>query len=537
MDFWEPMTGQVITGETEMNNVMLIISRTQPLERGEDETPAVYGVLEELVKGCRNYSVFWPQQAADRQPIGTRRKEAKLIANEHTLRVAVMLSDSIILSFVSLRASGFEQAGASMANSSLPGRANVNKEQIFIAANIVNAHLVRGAWGRSLAQLIEILGPENVFLSIYENDSGPETVEALTALNETLACNRSVVAGAHLDMETMASVPHPIPKLGRAVKRVEYLSHVRNKALAPLDVSNAVEDASADGFRAANDVVFDRLLFLNDVYFDALDAAHLLFSTRAESGTARYEAACALDFDSPLHFYDSLATRDFDGYGVGYGPHFRSFPWFGRGDSGQTRDAVLAGSDAVPVRSCWGGMVAFNARWFQPNVTSDPVRFRSTNELYWDASECCLINADISSKFLNENPAARDHGIFMNPYIRTAYDERTFQWIPLAKHFETAGAFLQDILTRFSVFPYDSERRQEEVGQEVRRRVWTSHRSDALLDQAHGQYREQSLIAEPGGFCGIRRMDVMRKDRLAALKKGEKTYDEFMSPGNLYKPF
>ena len=41
---------------------------------------------------------------------------------------------------------------------------------MFIAANIVDEELIRGPWGSRVVELVELLGRENVFLSIYEND-------------------------------------------------------------------------------------------------------------------------------------------------------------------------------------------------------------------------------------------------------------------------------------------------------------------------------------------------------------------------------
>ena len=39
-----------------------------------------------------------------------------------------------------------------------------------------------------MLKLIDLLGGDNVFLSIYENDSGPGTVEALKELRRKLIC-------------------------------------------------------------------------------------------------------------------------------------------------------------------------------------------------------------------------------------------------------------------------------------------------------------------------------------------------------------
>ena len=67
---------------------------------------------------------------------------------------------------------------------------NPNREKVFIAANIVNEDLIRGAWGTRVLELIDIIGPENTFLSIYENDSGPGTKAALRELGQKVKCTR-----------------------------------------------------------------------------------------------------------------------------------------------------------------------------------------------------------------------------------------------------------------------------------------------------------------------------------------------------------
>lgn len=65
---------------------------------------------------------------------------------------------------------------------------NPNHEKVFIAANIVDEHLIRGPWGERVLELIDIIGPDNAFLSIYENDSGPGTKAALRELGQKVKC-------------------------------------------------------------------------------------------------------------------------------------------------------------------------------------------------------------------------------------------------------------------------------------------------------------------------------------------------------------
>ena len=65
---------------------------------------------------------------------------------------------------------------------------NLRREKVFIAANIVDEDLIRGEWGKRVVELVDLLGNDNVFLSIYENDSGPGTKAALQELGKKVQC-------------------------------------------------------------------------------------------------------------------------------------------------------------------------------------------------------------------------------------------------------------------------------------------------------------------------------------------------------------
>jgi hypothetical protein len=94
------------------------------------------------------------------------------------------------------------------------------------------------------------------------------------------------------------------------------------------------------------------------VFFDPIEAAQLLFSTNVgPNGRAEYSAACAVDFIAKVMFYDTFVVHDMEGYGMG----LMFYPWFPATDEQQSRNDVLALKDAVRVRSCWGGMAAFDA--------------------------------------------------------------------------------------------------------------------------------------------------------------------------------
>ncbi|KAI9802608.1 MAG: hypothetical protein M1833_001682 [Piccolia ochrophora] len=416
------------------------------------------------------------------------------------------------------------------------GNANPNGEQVYIAANIIDEALIRGAWGNAVLDLIDLLGPENVFLSIYENDSGPETTAALKDLERKVPCKSSIVS-EHLPLEDIPKVK--LPSGEQRVKRIAYLAEVRNRALRPLEGE-------------AKDTKFDKLLFLNDIVFSPTDAAQLLFSTKAGSdGRTKYRAACAVDFINAFKFYDTYATRDAEGYSMGV----PFFPWFSNAGSSRSRQDVLSESDAVHVRSCWGGMVAFEAKWFQeagspdadlslegmssedrnlnwhwnntwlpPRREPQPVRFRSESDLFWEASECCLIHADIQPEG-QRHTGLQDSGIYVNPYIRVAYDKRSFRWLQTTRRWERLYILPHRLVNWFAGLPFFNPRRTEVEGEEVKDRVWKVEEADKKAhSQARavkGSWKTVTRTAGRGGFCGGKRLQVLKDNP----RKGEKMWE------------
>ena len=71
-----------------------------------------------------------------------------------------------------------------------PGRGNVNNERIFIAAALHDpgGTLVGKNWGSAVLQLVDLLGPQNVHLSIYENDADPRAKAALESMQNKITC-------------------------------------------------------------------------------------------------------------------------------------------------------------------------------------------------------------------------------------------------------------------------------------------------------------------------------------------------------------
>lgn len=303
------------------------------------------------------------------------------------------------------------------------------------------------------------------------------------------------------------------------LKRITFLADVRNRALAPID---------------SNGVRYDKILYLNDVNFDPIEATQLLFATNIDStGRADYAAACAVDFIMPFKFYDRFATRDFDGFITG----LVFFPFFTSAGTGTSRSDILAGKDAVRVRSCWGGMVAYEAKWFQeqassglqpgavpsaspqpvsPNTRASPLRFRYDTDTFWESSECCLINADLQYRQTGTGMPANPR-IYLNPFVRVAYDEKTLSWLSLVRRPERLYAPIHDILNYFVGFPEAQERFNEEPGSNVTDSVWQyddpakGFAPNATQADRQGHYADISRIAEPGSFCSSRNLLVMNE--------------------------
>jgi hypothetical protein len=367
---------------------------------------------------------------------------------------------------------------------------NIRNEKVFIAASLYDptGKLAQGAWGSSILQLITLLGEENVFVSIYENEiedknktrprssSSQESSAARLALEQLsnhIPCNKSILYET-MDLDQLPTVV--IPTTGeKRVKRITYLAETRNRALRPLNsngnsTGNSNSDSDSEEMKLATRTRFDKLLFLNDVAFDPIDALQLLFSTNVDSnGIAQYRAACAVDFINQFKFYDTYATRDLDGYSMG----LPFFPWFSSAGSERSRQAVLAGSDSVPVRSCWGGMVAFDARYFQNengliDAAGDlPARFRALtdSDYRWDASECCLIHADIQRPPDNDGSSMElETGVYMNPFVRVAYDTVTLSWLSTTRRVEGLYSGVQRIGNYLVGLPWFNPRREYKVG-------------------------------------------------------------------------
>ena len=70
------------------------------------------------------------------------------------------------------------------------GRGNSNNQKIFIAATLRDPEgtLVDGYWGHSVLELVDLLGSDNVYLSVYENDVDALAKASLEKFRKSLSC-------------------------------------------------------------------------------------------------------------------------------------------------------------------------------------------------------------------------------------------------------------------------------------------------------------------------------------------------------------
>ena len=381
------------------------------------------------------------------------------------------------------------------------GSANPENQKIYIAASVYDegGHLLGGTWGEAVLELIDILGNRNVYLSIYENTAGEMAQVRQFEFERKIQCQHTLVYEDPPSLDTFNQIT--LPDGSRRTKRVAYLAEARNKALEPL--------------QELQDKKFDKLLYLNDVIFDPIEAAQLLLSTNMdEHGHTAYRAACAVDFINPFKFYDTYATRDLEGFSMGV----PFFPWFTNSGHGSSRADVLAGKDAVRVKSCWGGMVAFDAKPFQENP---PLHFRATDDVFWDASECCLIHADLLNKGTFEEDG--DYvGVYMNPYVRVAYDNGTLSWLPTIKRIERLLTIPHNLINHLVGLPWLNPRRSDVAGAQVKEKVWMP---DENL-KSGGTFGEQIRESNGDGYCGVRMLQLIKE----TPRDGEKNWENMPVP-------
>lgn len=248
--------------------------------------------------------------------------------------------------------------------------------RIFITSLHWNNEAVLPRWSAELVKLVQVLGRENVFVSIFESGSWDASKSLLGGLDERLSAmhvERNITLGAGTHEEFVSQRPGKSKKEGwvktlrgkEDMRRIPYLASLRNQGLEQLVRLSEAGNA------------FDKVLYLGDVVFQVEDVLNLLNTNKGE-----YAAACSLDFSRAPAFYDTFALRDSEGY-----EHVtQTWPYF---RSQKSRKAMKL-MEPVPVRSCWNGIGKLSGSsgnilmlTLFSRYACRPVRLQSATPLSW----------------------------------------------------------------------------------------------------------------------------------------------------------
>ena len=111
------------------------------------------------------------------------------------LIITVLVTFTLILwPLYSYPPSHYRTLRKSCQESKEPGRGNISREKIYIAATLYDpgGSLVAGEWGRAVLELVDLLGFQNVHLSIYENDADESAKAALQEMAKKAKCTRLI---------------------------------------------------------------------------------------------------------------------------------------------------------------------------------------------------------------------------------------------------------------------------------------------------------------------------------------------------------
>ena len=169
---------------------------------------------------------------------------------------------------------------------------NPTNQTYFIASNLFNSERILPRYTEALLQFIDDVGPHNVYVSIYENDSQDRTPEMLRAFSIELRRR-----GVRRRIKTVTK-----RKGFKHLERIRRLAYLRSEAMDPLWVELG---GRLDGRP------FDRVIFLNDILYDT-EAVHTLLATNG----GVFDQACAIDYyaiglyDTYVFLSHSWVTRD-----------------------------------------------------------------------------------------------------------------------------------------------------------------------------------------------------------------------------------
>lgn len=235
------------------------------------------------------------------------------------------------------------------------------------------------AWASETLQLIDILGRQNVYVSVTENDSMDDTATKLRQFGTELK-GRNIMHNVNI---TSGIREKPLKDPWRSVPhRVGYMTNLRNGAL------QALEDVRKR---------FDVVVLLNDIVYHHTDVLKLVAALGGDdiktdpskdiAAQPKRRMACGLDLDGAA-LYDAWVLQDRCGR-----PITGLWPFF---TSEEDKQAVRDGR-VLEVGTCWNGIAVLDGDMFlEPSLRSDtadwdaePLRFQQPPKCI--ISECTLL--------------------------------------------------------------------------------------------------------------------------------------------------
>ena len=315
---------------------------------------------------------------------------------------ARLLSPSLLPLLLLLLGAG--QAAVLAASSTHPS--------LYIAANFRDNAATVPAFTAELLKLAADVGPSNLFVTVYESGSADGTPRLLDVARRALEAT---------GVATNITANGPLTRRGR--QRIDFLADARNEHLKPLRAM-------------AHERRFDRVVFVNDVLFEAGDVQKLLAvgadvacgTDFIPIGDAYTIYRPAVDAKYPI-FYDSWVARTLDGLPLRAMPPYivpasavdtyralvargLAFPDYTRA-ANAIELAVDLQPEVAQLQCCWNGIVVVAAAPFYAGLV-----FRSNLPGECGASECSHFCSDMRA--LNYTRVAMHHG------VRVAYDNETW---------------------------------------------------------------------------------------------------------------
>jgi len=317
-------------------------------------------------------------------------------------------------------------------------------KKLFIAFNLKNNEGLMPHYISEILRLVQALDREKVFVSVYESGSSDMTsswMELLDSVLEALHIPHRVAYGNEMDKLVSSNQ-----------NRIKFLAQIRNRALEPLAVVqsdgtlgrvNPDVDVARD--RTGKPMIFDQVIFLNDVYFCLSDIARL----SSNDG----DMACGLDFLTKDHGKFEVCEAHFGKYGYpNFGEDFQRARfydfWVARTLNGQkfmncppyVRDspdevAAMAAGHPFQVSCCWNGLAVIRAeplhrglRFRNEEITPAIQRYfvsGGTSTSPFDNGDAC---AGSECSIMCQDLWALGYGkIVVDPSVKITYSSSSFR--------------------------------------------------------------------------------------------------------------